>query len=60
MHWRNGITANRTPFRKGKCGIWIDATSAGSFVSDPKQSTVADKVAYTIFPNKDGVDNHGN
>lgn len=56
----NGFNENLTLFQQGKCGIWIDATSAGSFVSDPKQSTVADRVAYTIFPNKDGVDNHGN
>ena len=56
----NGFNENLTLFQQGKCGIWIDATSAGSFVSDPKQSTVADKVAYTIFPNKDGLDNHGN
>ena len=56
----NGFNENLTLFQQGKCGMWIDATSAGSFVSDPKQSTVADKVAYTIFPNKDGVDNHGN
>ena len=26
----------------------------------PRTSTVADKVGYTIFPNKEGVDNHGN
>jgi sorbitol/mannitol transport system substrate-binding protein len=55
-----GFNENLTLFQQGKCGMWIDATSAGSFVSDPKQSTVADKVAYTIFPNKEGVDNHGN
>lgn len=56
----NGFNENLTLFQQGKCGIWIDATSAGSFVSDPKQSTVADKVAYTIYPNKEGVENHGN
>ena len=56
----NGFNENLTLFQQGKCGMWVDATSAGSFVSDPKQSTVADKVAYTIFPNKEGVDNHGN
>ncbi len=55
-----GFNENLTLFQQGKCGIWIDATSAGSFVSNPADSTVADKVAYTIFPNKDGVDNHGN
>ncbi len=32
-------------FNEGKCGIWIDATIAASFISDPKQSKVADKVA---------------
>jgi len=56
----NGFNENLTLFQQGKCGIWIDATSAGSFVSDPKQSTVADKVDFAIYPHKDGVDNHGN
>ena len=56
----NGFNENLTLFQQGKCGIWIDATSAGQFVSDPKQSTVADKVGFTIYPHKDGVDNHGN
>jgi len=56
----NGFNENLTLFQQGKCGIWIDATSAGSFVSDPNQSTVADKVAFAIYPHKDGVDNHGN
>jgi len=56
----NGFNENLTLFQQGKCGIWIDATSAGQFVSDPKQSTVADSVGFTIYPHKDGVDNHGN
>jgi sorbitol/mannitol transport system substrate-binding protein len=55
-----GFNENLTLFQQGKCGIWIDATSAGSFVSNPNDSTVADKVGYTIYPNKEGVDNHGN
>jgi sorbitol/mannitol transport system substrate-binding protein len=55
-----GFNENLTLFQQGKCGIWIDATSAGSFVSNPADSTVADQVGYTIYPNKDGVDNHGN
>jgi sorbitol/mannitol transport system substrate-binding protein len=37
-------------FNQGKCGIWIDATIAASFVSDPKQSKVADKVAFAQSP----------
>ena len=56
----NGFNENLTLFQQGKCGMWIDATSAGSFVSDPKQSTVADKVGFAIYPHKEGVDNHGN
>lgn len=35
---------------EGKCGMWIDATIAASFVSDPKQSKVADKIAFAQSP----------
>ena len=56
----NGFNENLTLFQQGKCGMWIDATVAASFVTDPKQSTVADKVGFALFPNKEGVDNHGN
>ena len=31
-----GFNENLTLFQQGKCGMWIDATSAGSFVSDPE------------------------
>ena len=37
---------------EGKCGIWIDATIAASFVTDPKQSKVADKMAFAQAPQK--------
>jgi sorbitol/mannitol transport system substrate-binding protein len=37
-------------FNAGKCGMWVDATIAASFISDPKQSKVADKVAYAQAP----------
>ena len=37
-------------FNAGKCGMWVDATIAASFVSDPKQSKVADKVAFAQAP----------
>jgi sorbitol/mannitol transport system substrate-binding protein len=37
-------------YNVGKCGMWIDATIAASFVSDPKQSKVADKVAFAQAP----------
>jgi sorbitol/mannitol transport system substrate-binding protein len=39
-------------FNAGKCGMWIDATIAASFISDPKQSKVADKVAFAQAPTK--------
>ena len=56
----NGFNENLSLFQQGKCGIWIDATVAASFVTDPANSTVADKVGFAQFPNKEGVDNHGN
>ena len=37
-------------FNEGKCGMWIDATIAASFITDPKQSKVADKVAFAQAP----------
>lgn len=55
----NGFNENLTLFQQGKCGMWIDATVAASFVSDPKNSTVADKVGFAIFPDT-GNGNHGN
>lgn len=56
----NGFNENLALFQQGKCGIWIDATVAASFVTDPKESKVADQVGYAQFPNREGVDNHGN
>jgi sorbitol/mannitol transport system substrate-binding protein len=55
----NGFNENLTLFQQGKCGMWIDATVAASFVSDPKNSTVADKVSFALFPDA-GTGNHGN
>ena len=37
-------------YNEGKCGMWIDATIAASFISDPRQSKVADKVAFAQAP----------
>ena len=31
--------------------MWIDATVAASFVTDPKQSNVADNVGFALAPN---------
>jgi sorbitol/mannitol transport system substrate-binding protein len=37
-------------YNEGKCGMWVDATIAASFVTDPRQSKVADKVAFAQGP----------
>lgn len=37
-------------FNEGKCGMWIDATIAASFVTDPSQSKVAADVAFAQSP----------
>ena len=55
----NGFNENLALFQQGKCGMWIDATVAASFVSDPKDSTVADKVGYALAPDN-GLGKRGN
>ncbi len=39
-------------YNEGKCAMWVDATIAASFITDPKQSKVADKVAFAQAPYK--------
>ena len=57
----NGFNENLALFQTGKCGMWIDATVAASFVTNPKDSKVADKVGYALFPTGEaGAENHGN
>ncbi|WLR99509.1 ABC transporter substrate-binding protein [Shinella sumterensis] len=46
----NGFNENQTLFATGHCAMWIDATSAAGRVYDPKQSEVADKIAFTRSP----------
>ena len=46
----NSFNENLALFNEGKCGMWIDATIAASFVTDPKQSKVADQVAFAQSP----------
>ena len=55
----NGFSENLALFQSGKCGMWIDATVAASFVSDPKASQVADKVGYALAPDT-GLGKRGN
>ena len=46
----NGFNENLTLFQQGSCGMWIDATVAGSFVTDPNNSTVAENVGFALAP----------
>ena len=46
----NGFNENQALFASGKCAMWIDATSGAGRVYDPKQSQVADKIAFTAAP----------
>ncbi|MEM1160248.1 MAG: sugar ABC transporter substrate-binding protein [Pseudomonadota bacterium] len=46
----NGFNENLSLFQQGKCGMWIDATVAASFVTNPTDSTVADKVGFALAP----------
>jgi len=55
----NGFNENLALFQQGKCGVWIDATSAGSFVLDPKASKVSDQVGFSTAPTA-GLGDPGN
>ncbi|CAN7183013.1 sugar ABC transporter substrate-binding protein [Devosia sp. Root413D1] len=55
----NGFNENLTLFQQGKCGMWIDATVAASFVTNAKESTVADKVGFALAPDT-GLGKRGN
>jgi sorbitol/mannitol transport system substrate-binding protein len=46
----NGFNENLALFNAGKCGMWVDASVAGSFVTDPKQSLVTDRVGFAKAP----------
>jgi ABC-type glycerol-3-phosphate transport system substrate-binding protein len=52
----NGFNENLSLFQQGLCGMWIDATVAASFVTNPNDSTVADSVGFALAPNSEGVD----
>ncbi|MDU8911602.1 sugar ABC transporter substrate-binding protein [Aestuariicoccus sp. MJ-SS9] len=56
----NGFNENLSLFQQGKCGMWIDATVAASFVTNPNDSTVADSVGFALAPNSEGVEKRSN
>jgi sorbitol/mannitol transport system substrate-binding protein len=55
----NGFNENLALFQSGKCGMWIDATVAASFVTNPNESKVADKVGFALAPDS-GLGKRGN
>jgi sorbitol/mannitol transport system substrate-binding protein len=46
----NGFNENLALFNSGRCAIWLDATVAASFVSNPKESQVAENVGFSSAP----------
>jgi len=48
----NGFNENLALFNNGKCAIWVDASVAGSFVTDKTQSKVAEHVGFTFAPHQ--------
>jgi sorbitol/mannitol transport system substrate-binding protein len=54
----NGFNENLTLFQQGKCGMWIDATVAASFVTGA-DSTVAEHVGFALAPDN-GLGKRGN
>ena len=46
----NGFNENLALFQQGNCAMWIDATVAASFVTNPNDSTVADSVGFALAP----------
>ncbi|MGY4494186.1 ABC transporter substrate-binding protein [Pseudomonas sp. TE3610] len=48
----NGFNENLALFNSGKCAMWVDASVAGSFVTDKSQSKVADSVGFTYAPHE--------
>ena len=55
----NGFNENLSLFQTGKCGMWIDATVAASFVSNPEDAQVGDQVGFALAPDN-GLGKRGN
>lgn len=48
----NGFNQNLQLFRSGKCAMWIDATVAAGYVTDPEESSVAGQVDFAHAPHQ--------
>ena len=55
----NGFNENLALFQTGHCGMWIDATVAASFVTNPNDSQVAADVGFALAPDN-GLGRRGN
>jgi len=55
----NGFNENLALFSDGKCGMWIDATVAGGFVTNAAKSKISDKVGFALAPDN-GLGKRGN
>lgn len=48
----NGFTESETLFASGRCAMWVDATVAAGYVSDPATSKVAASVGFAQAPHE--------
>ncbi|MDR5904446.1 sugar ABC transporter substrate-binding protein [Franzmannia qiaohouensis] len=46
----NGFNENQALFSSGRCGMWIDATSAAGRIYDPRESDVAEVLGFSQAP----------
>lgn len=46
----NGFNENLALFSSGRCGMWVDATSAAGRIYDPSESEVADSLGFSQVP----------
>ncbi|WP_425144919.1 ABC transporter substrate-binding protein [Deinococcus sp.] len=51
----NGFTENLTLMSQGKCGMWVDATVAAGFLSDPTSSKIVNSVGFANAPTGPGT-----
>ncbi|MET0330287.1 MAG: sugar ABC transporter substrate-binding protein [Dyella sp.] len=48
----NGFTESETLFANGQCAMWVDATVAAGYLSDPATSKVASNVGFAQSPHE--------
>lgn len=46
----NGFSESLTAIAQGQAAIWVDATVAAGFLTDPTQSTIVDDVGFAMAP----------